>query len=227
MKRVYTGVYAAVLVLLCASCGLETYYVLEPPTGSVRLGSTDPVENYLSFFPNSQANVGLVQFRGVDVYYRLYNNYDRMLSDYNSINAVNTEYSDTAARRLISLGFVPLSSQPSRDPLISRNENGEVRVRFFTEGSGNDAYRSSVTLNGTEIAQPMRYQLGKGFDFFDSNDQFDADKGPEEKDADVYISGSARNIWYVSAYAIAVGRDENYTTFYSEVFHMGWVSIQK
>lgn len=216
----------SILAFFLAACGIDVYYMLEPPTGNYRTPE-DPAERYLEFNTNYNANTELLPvYQGVMVYYRLYNSESQMNSDISSINASNSEYSSNGANKMISIGYQPLRSQKSGGDFVAR-QSGIVQIRFFTEGQSATPYKAAINLNGNPIDIPLRYNKADGFDFFSDNDDIKDDEPTEESDPpDAYTGGTEQNIWYLNAYAVSFGRDENFTNLYSQLLHLGYITIQ-
>lgn len=97
--------------------------------------------------------------------------------------------------------------------LTSVNGGGEVTDEALSSGSYKEYY-------------PIRDVEKKNFDFGVKNSEGQYDY-PAEGDVDVNYSSSAsqENIWYVNLYAVSVGRDNSFTTYYSDVLHLGAVAI--
>lgn len=218
---------APFLFFFCA-CGIDVYYMLEPPTGQLYTMNRDPATRYLTFNTNAAANTDLGDvYQGVKVYYRLYNSESQMNSDISRINSANSEYSSNGANRMISIGYQPLrirhAGTGQEEELLVR-DSGQVRIRFYTEGQSNAPHPAAITHNENTIGVPLRYAKDDGFDFFSDDDRIRSDT-PEDGDVDAYTGGTETNVWYVNAYAVSYGRDASWTDLYSELLHLGYITI--
>lgn len=226
--------------ILFTTCGLDTYYTLSPPTGPIHTvdqNNTDPDQNYLSFTSAVNTNPDTsFRFLGTAVYYRIYASVSTMLSHRASISAVNTssDYS-AAANRMISYGYQQLyTSDGSIQPLISA-EGRKVEIRLtnnqesVSTGIGNTA---QITVDSSFYKTPRR-ALGtnKTFDFgrydkeslgYTPKDKYTP---PTSGDEDFENGTVENNKYYVTMYAVAVGRDTTYTTYYSNVLYLGSIVI--
>ncbi|AEE17139.1 hypothetical protein Trebr_1717 [Treponema brennaborense DSM 12168] len=206
------------------SCGLDTYYYLEPPIiGSYVEKPVDPENRIFSFY--TVQNTGNADvFLGTAVYYKIYNNESLVKSDMASVSSVNLQYSDAAMNRLRSLKYSPLASGQIGDEVLILKSFGStsVRIRLFSE---ND-YSATVTIGGTDYGIPLRTPLMKGFSFYPEND---AAPVPAQGDSDVSYSASptSADTWYVAAYAVSTGMNTELSPVYSQVLPLGYIMISK
>lgn len=241
MKKNFFILASSVLLafILFTTCGLDTYYTLSPPTGPIHTvdqSNTDPDQNYLSFTSAVNTNPDTsFRFLGTAVYYRIYASVSTMLSHRASISAVNTssDYS-AAANRMISYGYQQLyTSDGSIQPLISA-EGRKVEIRLtnnqetVSTGIGNTA---QISIDSAFYKTPRR-ALGtnKTFDFGRLGkvgqplpDEYYT--APAVGDEDFENGTADENKYYVTMYAVAVGRDTTYTTYYSNVLYLGSIVI--
>lgn len=218
------------------TCGLDTFYTVAPPTTVIHepvYTSTDFASNYFHFRSaiNSTSDSSF-NFLGTAVYYRIYASYSTMLSRQSSISAVNTssDYS-AAAVRLVSYGYQQLNtSDGSIQPLIAA-QGAEVLIRLSNYGEEKDQkneYRAQISAIGKIPRRSVG--VGKSFDFgryniskYSSNrDQY---APPVSGDEDFESGTVENNKYYVDMYAVALGRDTTYTTYYSQVLHLGSIPI--
>ena len=220
------------------TCGLDTYYYLNPPPAYLwypSVSMADKAQKYFDFYPATYTSSdSSFLFLGTAVYYRIYANLSTMNSHISSISSVNTssDYS-AAAIRMIGYGYQQLyTSDGSVQPLISSlYKNVSVRIRLtnnvesVSSGIGNAA---QITV----INKVPRRALGvnKTFDFGRYEDPaYAAHKDnyapPVSGDEDFEAGTVTDKKYYVNMYAVAVGRDTTYTTYYSNVLHLGSIMI--
>ncbi|MBO7122940.1 MAG: hypothetical protein J6V90_06630 [Treponema sp.] len=237
MKNKFFLIASSVLSLFfLTTCGLDTYYTLSPPPAYLwypSISITDKAQKYFDFYSATNTNTdGSFRFLGTAVYYRIYASQQTMNSHISSISSVNTssDYS-AAAIRMIGYGYQQLyTADGSIQPLISV-EGARVRIRLtnnlesVSTGIGNSA---QITI----INKIPRRALGvnKTFDFGRYEDsryaaQKDNYAPPVQGDEDFESGTVSDKKYYVNMYAVAVGRDTTYTTYYSNVLHLGSIVI--
>lgn len=247
----YSFLLVASLCLFFA-CGLESYYVMDRSPSAVNVPvytSDDPVGKYFEFYAAQNSNVGNDEFRflGTRVYYKIYSSASTMTSNHNSIEAVNdsTNYS-AAAERMLNYGYQELyaAERGSVTPLVPNGQEGaRVRIRLtnYYEGNASDeAWWSNmarieiIPSQGDEAVTRYVPRRSRGqnysFDFGRygkseySNTRINYD-APASGDEDFSGSPPSDNKYYVDMYAVAVGRDTTFATYYSNVEYLGSVTI--
>lgn len=227
------------LLVYFGACGLDAYYTLSPPVTvnhPVIYTANDPAEKYYGFTTARNSDLDSFRVLGTAVYYRIYASASVMLSHTSSISAVNTssDYS-AAANRMISYGYQQLyTSDGSVQPLLSV-EGARVNIRLtnnqetVADGIENMA---QISIEPTGYYKTPRRSLGinKTFDFgrYDISrysDKRDNYTPPASGDEDFESGTVTDKKYYVNMYAVAVGRDTTYTTYYSNVLHLGSIVI--
>ena len=230
------ALFAAASMIFFGACGLDTFYTVSPPTTVIHepvYTSSDFTSNYFHFRSATNATSDTsFNFLGTAVYYRIYASSSTMLSRQSSISAVNTSSDYTAAAsKLISFGYQQLNtSDGSIQPLISA-EGVEVTIRLCNYGEAtleNNEYRARIS----PITKIPRRSIGnnKTFDFGRYNiskysGERDMYAPPASGDEDFEAGTVENNKYYVDMYAVALGRDTTYTTYYSQVLHLGSIPI--
>lgn len=183
------------------------------------------------------------QFLGTAIYYRIYNNYETMNSDISAISTKisSTNEADAATYIMETKKYQPLrASGTSNDPLIPANKtdtNDTVYIRL-TNYQSEEMFSARILVGdgcesgsgGTNYGVPLR-NVTENYNFDFGRKQGSENKKviPQSGDADVTISSTAKasGVWYVALYAIGVGRDESFTTSYSNALHLGAVAISE
>lgn len=244
----------SLLILFClgffSSCGLdEVTYVSEPSvTSNSPLYSNS---DYLTWYSDfTTAEIGQANsFIGTDVYYKIYNNYSTLVSQRNSILAVNTaSNSSSAATRMIeSYTYQPLGTNRGSDTVFvtKSGTNSRIKIRLKTykgneSYSGSDMYTRRACIIGGRFGTdgsfvPYRNGNSKSFDFFnDANnnvaDSTNTNVEPNLGDADYNHSSSASeaNTYYVQMFAVGVVFDSGtLSNSFSLVLDLGSVPIRK
>lgn len=228
-KKGYQGIlYILVsfsLILFFSSCGLPVYYIIYPP---VNAGT--PSENaetrYFSFKTADEQNKTSDIYRGIDVYYKIYNNEQDCASDRQQIQTVNSEFSQSGFNKMQSLGYAKLSSEPkldnSSDVLFDKEDSDHfIKIRLFDEGS-EDRYEAgfeSDKISFNTGSEPIRLN-GNSF-------QFDKENPPEQGDADYKHNEEGSDYFWVAAFAVSVGRDGFFQAYYSSLLPLGSIKIPK
>lgn len=211
------------LILLLVSCGLETFYYLDPPLADAEIANPeDPAERVFTF--KTAKNIDSADiFKGTSVYYRLYNSFSAMTSNRSTIANINEEYSDAAMNRMISLGFQPISVDNIE--LVSTKDDGSVtvQIRLFNE----NIYKAEVVVNDKNKGEPLRMPIRKGFSFYpveeETEDEYPV---PTSDDEDTNYSSDGESTWYVLAYAVSVGTSLELTPVYSQVTPLGYLAVE-
>lgn len=213
------------LVLFFSSCGLPVYYIIYPP---VNPGSPTDIQDgrYFSFKTADQVNKTTDIYRGIDVYYKIYNTENDRNLDIQQIQAVNSEFSQSGFNKMQSLGYAKLSSEPklhnSSDVLFDKEDSDHfIKIRLFDEGSEDNRYEAGFKINDivSSGSKPIRSN-GKNFQFDDKNP-------PEQDDADYKHNVGESDSFWVTAYAVSVGRDGFFQAYYSSLLPLGSIKIPK
>ena len=239
--------------ILFVSCGLDTFYYLEPPKTdghTTKYTSNDRPQLYFSFLTNEEGDnsdygSSDFSFLGTEVYYKIYNNYSAMVSAQSSIDSLNSSSDVSAAATNIinSRNYKTLLfSSYNQTPLIpEKNDDRYVYIRLNSiKGSaeysavvcyGTSAMESYVSGSSgvTLIGKPLRNVSsgsGYGFDFKKTDND---NPLPVSSDEDVSWSSSSSEdgVWYVDMWAVSVGRDSSYSPSYSKLLHLGSISIRE
>lgn len=204
------------------SCGLDTFYYLDPPLADAEIANPeDPAERVFTFQTASNSSSSDI-FKGTSVYYRLYNNFSTMTSNRSTIANINEEYSDAAMNRMLSLGFQPISVDDIE--LVSTKSEGvvNIEIRLFDENE----YKAEVLVDGINKGEPLRMPLRKGFSFYPVEDwKENIYPLPTEEDEDTSYSNGGGDTWYVLAYAVSVGTSLELTPVYSQVTPLGYLAV--
>lgn len=238
-------------LLLIAGCGLEEFPVLEQPSsvsGETSYLSSDYTKRYFSF-RTSEANnsaSSTLNFRGTEVYYKIYNNLSTMASAQNAINTLNTSTNSTAAATAIKETYAYKTlklSEGSITPLIrSKGHTQYVYIRLTDYND--EMFRSAICVNSENESIEMykdeyslQYEGKKVYPrrSFDSKYTFnfggentETDKVPKEGDEDVNWSSTPteQGKWYIDVYAVSVAMNTTtWTEYYSTVLHLGSITI--
>ncbi|MBR0031161.1 MAG: hypothetical protein IJP61_02570 [Treponema sp.] len=237
------------LGIFCA-CGLdEVTYVSEPSvTNNSPLYYNSDYLTWYSDFTTAESNQA-ASFIGTDVYYKIYNNYSTLVSQRNSILAVNTASNGTSAatRMIESYTFQPLGTNRGSDTVFvtKSGSNKRIRIRLKTykgneSYSGDDMYTRRACVIGGKFGTdgsfvPYRNGNSKSFDFFnDANnnvsDPTNTNVEPVNGDSDYNHNSSASetNTYYVQLFAVGVVFDSNtLSNSFSLVLDLGSVPIRK
>lgn len=218
--------FFVIISLFLCSCGLDVFYYLEPPYDAV-MPTEDPVSHLYQFKTADTQNDSVEFYKGTQVYYRIYSNVSTLNSHISSINTVNKDYSDAGFNKLLSYGYKPMKSDQNETlflPNINNNLKIEIRLTKTTLDKG---YEVGIFKNSVKIAIPNRYDSSINDEsIFDFDEESENENIPLETDLDYeYVSGATE--WYVNAYAVSMGIDSSYSSFYSKVLHLGNIKFTK
>ncbi|HUH43847.1 MAG TPA: hypothetical protein VLZ44_01630, partial [Treponemataceae bacterium] len=224
-KKGYQGIlYILVsfsLILFFSSCGLPVYYIIYPPVNADPPSET-PDGRYFSFKTADEQNFTSGIYRGIDVYYKIYNNKEKCDSDTNQIQAVNSDFSQSGFNKMQSLGYAKLIS---KDPLHTESDilfkketiDATIKIRLFDEGDYKAGFKSDI-VHFNPKSKPIRSN--------EKNFQFD-EYVPAQDDAD-YTHNKKEDesdFFWVAAFAVSVGRDGFFQAYYSSLLPLGSIKI--
>jgi len=234
----FTLVLTGCFLFLTTSCGLDEFYFVESPYYYRSQPSYDSpyTENYFSFYTYESSMSDYLDvsspFRliGTDVYYKIYSSYDSMVSERSSLNSAASNNDSSAASKLIdSYKYMPLKyeGQSSAVLIPATGSNQEIYIRL--SNYQNDSFKAKIVIGGEDAGVPRRNNGKSGAYSFDFGRSGDADKVPDSDDTDVKYSSSSTSDgkWYVSMFAVALGRDSSYSITYSNIFYLGTVCIDQ
>jgi hypothetical protein len=207
------------------SCGLESYHVLEPPIRlEYYLGSDEAQFHYFVFRTMESGENDSYIFQGTTVYYKIYTNSATLTSERSSIDNANIQYSANGFNQLTRLGYQELDTAVHDNLLVPQTGVGrEVNIRLFDELS----WSAEVKIDGSTRGKPLRRSINRGFNFFASAEAEQAQNPiPVAGNPDANFSGTPDGNYYVNAYAVSVGRDDYFTNIYSQLIHLGYITIK-
>lgn len=238
-----------ICLFLCPGCGLETLYYLDAPfqrqtkpTVSDSGDAASYTEAYFDFYTNENQKVDEnLKYLGTAVYYKIYNSYSTMNSHISSVSSISSSTNSSSAfPRLQSYGYQELGTKDMNgnerniSPLIpaeSSNQRVVIRLTNYQDPDQSSAewneyaYRAKIVINNVEKYVPMRNDSTKSFDFGRKNSSGDYDNPKSGEDDVNYGTASKDDVYYVTLYAVAVGRDNSFTNYYSNVLYLGSVAI--
>ena len=220
------------LILVFTGCGLDTFYVIEPPSvyHETTYSNLDESENYFEFYTVEDDYDG-VTFLGTEIYYKIYDSTSKLSSEYANINSAasnETTANQSASRLIETYKFQPLrsSDNPGANILIPNKGTGrKITVRL----SNYHDYKAEFTVDGTQLGVPVRsIPKNPSFSFKELTSTPDLlPKAGDNADADYGYSTTTEEIkeYYVSLFAVSVAQDITYAWLYSNVVALGSVTI--
>ena len=237
------------------ACGLDEFYELDPPVRCNNQPDTDTefASRYFEFTTNEtgENNKNYIdpsssfKFLGTAIYYKIYNNLEKMQTDITQISALinSTNYSNAVSKIRETLSYQELGTvkiedtqrkETSINPLISaQGKNRTVYIRL-TNYQDTKEFSARILIDNEPLKAgdfelyPSRSGSNKSFDFGRTEDDKEVHVEPSQGDVD-FVYGTftepENKKYYVNMYAIAVGRDTTYTNYYSNALHLGSVSI--
>lgn len=256
-KNLISFIFCMILGIFVSSCGLEVVYIIQEPTITYNdplCTSSDSLTWYFNFkTADSSQNEETkeLSYSGTDIYYKIYNNSSNLLSQRNSILAVNTASNGSAAatRMIETYTYQQLgTSEKTENSVFFAGHDNEIVVLRLKNQNGSDnseinysqnaciGYKKNGESNYTyETYIPYRNsgEGTKSFDFFDcdeDNKNGNRDVEPVEGDADYYYSStfSEENCYYVQLFSVArAWNTSTVSPVYSLVLDLGSVPIKK
>lgn len=237
-KRIIFSVFAGIACLFFFTCGIPVYYVIEPPVAEhiPTEDSTDASQRYFGFTCPYSASSENSEFSllGTGIYYRIYDSREAMESDISTISSRNSEYSENGFLKMIELNYHQLFSVPRNFPVIKRITSSRA-VELWLCDETEQAGLYDVSNDGrTRLSVPVRSGAeSSGTADENSGFQFTSSYYPRFGDSDTKFSivtanteiNDYPNEWYVSLYAVSIGRETNLSQHYSSVLHLGKLKI--
>lgn len=231
-------------LLFVSGCGLDTYYVINPPDTVIHepiYSSIDTGSQYFEFY-TKEATYNGIRFLGTDVYYKIYGSSSQMETEYRNIitTANNAETAVNAPSRLIdTYKYKTLETSASFGSQVFIPATGSdrlVKIRLSdSDATDNPTYAAEVLVDGalpggaSSTVIPYRNITTVGgaaptFSFARLAGS-SPDLLPKNDDADVNYNSANGNDFYVCMFAIAVAQDMTYAQLYSNVLYLGSVKI--
>ena len=240
---------AGCLILFNSGCGLDVFYVIEAPNRVI----SEPIytnqsqdQQYFEFETKEISYEG-IKFLGTEVYYKIYDNSSRLVSEYGNINSIATSENtanQSADRMIDNYKFQPLRSSNNTGANILIPDEGinrKVRIRLsnynvyeaeysISEIEYDDKGNKRLKNNGAPVKQgiPVRYiSKNPTFSFKELIGTDFLPKGGDNGDDDYSYTNTNSDIkeYYVSMFAVAIAQDTSYSRQYSNVVYLGSVTI--
>ncbi|HKL84749.1 MAG TPA: hypothetical protein VJ861_00270 [Treponemataceae bacterium] len=253
------NLYRPFLILFCSclllftGCGIDNYIFLYPIDQILNnpSGSQDLLTQYFHFRTVDEKNADNdpVNFKGYEIYYRIYNNKSTLNQDISSISTFagnNAGLIFNWLKETKKYHRLSCVTNPFVIPLIpTSNTNRDVYIRLkdydntvlsgvfvgnLQINSPADQAEKLLLLNGTsaDFGLPLRTDADGTSIKDNSRYFFDYDEINLE-DSDVTYTTSSENEgnWYVQAYVFAYGSDSSYNSIYSSFFSLGYITIKQ
>lgn len=249
MKKAYNTIKYLILlsVVMClfifnTGCGLDTFYIIEAPQSIIHspiYNSIDASDRYFEFWTNESNDMEGFTFLGTEVYYKIYNSTSTMLSEINVLQTLSsdTDKSATAADKMINpesnsgYGYKALkvTGNDSVPLVLPADSNQRVYIRL-SDYQAVEEYSARVLINGNYVngaaskTVPVRNISDRNTFNFGRNGS--KDKKPLTDDEDTKLSSSITDSkYYISMFAVGVGRDATYANIYSNILYLGSITI--
>lgn len=219
------------------SCGLDTFYILDPPKNILHQPSYTNIEkiyNYFEFETNENGFDGSFKFTGTDVYYKIYNNHTTMQSEVDRIiTLADSETNSSSAidylinKDKYSYSKLIYEGNTSGTLVPYKNKSRKVRIRL-TDFQNEVENSSRITIDGAFVGIPLRNSSDKlTFNFGRNSIDYEINKIPVDSDDDVKLSSSSSvsGEWYVAMFAVASGWDTTFAPINSVPLYLGSVTI--
>ncbi len=245
-RRCFLTVCSLWPCLFFAACGLDQFYLLEEPTvvyNEVYASTDDYMKWYVDFLTNETMNSdyypskkNAFTFLGTEIYYKIYDSTTTLSSHKKRVEDVNkSEYYSNAATLLTeTFKYQTLGTNVGgwASPFVECTEkNTRVRIRLMSYDDTNDDLKAGVRFDGVDKGVvPRRNDNRYSFDFFNKAEETPRESNvePADGDSDYWRTGTGSpEAYYVQLYAVAVGRNNNFTPSYSLVLDLGTIPILK
>lgn len=224
------------------SCGLDTFYIIEPPVSNIHqpiYNSIDASDRYFEFWTNESSDMEGFIFLGTEVYYKIYNSSSTMISEVNVLQTLSSDIdkSATAAEKMINpptnggYGYKALKIAGNDSvPLVApADSNQRVYIRL-SDYQAVEEYSARVLVNGSYLngssAKTIPVRNNSDRNTFNFGRNGPKDKRPLTDDEDSKLSSSISDTkYYISMFAVGVGRDSTYANIYSNILYLGSICI--
>lgn len=187
--------------LFLCSCGLDEYYVIEPPS-ALREPGVDTADQNEMFYQFSVPAVSIsassqIAMKGTAVFYALYNDSSKLISDLSRIRTANKEYSEN--------GYNAMKSSTTTYQMMN-----------FTTGNSSSEY-----LNTTASAESYKIEMN-AFTVLPGDTMINL-RTTRGSDSSIFQTGITKpdsGDWYMCAFAVSVG-DVSLQTHYSALAPLG------
>lgn len=242
IKNFLILLFAGSFFVLTLSCGLDTYEVIYPPYAVSNLPEItdyDSIQDFVhkdfTFTTKENVTYSEVKLLGTDVYYKIYNNYNEMISERSTLINLSesAEYSNNSAVKMMTMttsgdyGYQKLKTIESKNEFLIPADGADrivvIRLSNYLEYEAKLEIEGSSIIGGKKLI-PCREKNNRTFDFGrDGNN----DGIPLEGDDDYNYSSttSYNGYYYIPLFAVSVARDTTYTQQYSKIVYLGTVII--
>ena len=236
---VFPALPVCLLILFLCACGIDNYIYLYPVTTYLNWPDTnDEIRNYCAFRTSDTANNSSASgyFQGFEVYYRIYRNLTTLESERLRIDSYNEDESTQAMAfdyMTSTYNYKRLagSHRLSEYPLIpGASSNRDVYIRLYNTVNSSITAGIKVYESGEnstlllDCGIPRRTVGG----ITRNNDDYSF-KIEYIKNGDDDVSWSSTTTedgkLYAQFYVAAYGYDESFQSIYSELFSLGYITL--
>lgn len=256
MKKILSGILIALFFSMTfLSCGLDTFYVVNPPvdnssSGHASVTNDTPEQNYVDFYSNeNQAND--FRFDGTYIYYKIYQSSQRCTEIIAKIEKNNNDTSSTSAYSVLEnqsyqqLYYIrPGSTTAEPYRVVSSNPRAEgnlvyVKIRLTDNLAVSELPGDNLTAayiqegrdsNAVIMGVPAREISGSSpklfnFGWHSKSEYSDSCAEPLTDDNDKDITTSSERWYYVDLWATGVGFDTTFIPYHSQLIHLGVIKV--
>lgn len=238
-------VFTACFIILNTSCGLDNIMYLYGPSVNAppvySASNTIPYTNRVFQFTTNPRDSTQGDFAviGTDVYYKLYANLTTCTNEYSALNTManseSTKY-NSASSLINSYKFQKLSIERTdggrNDEAFIEHDGSlntvTIRLTTYLQQPTSADFTAFVRFNDTAVGIPIRYYGNRYFDFKRNATNYNAplpNTSSFEDDVSTNTSATESGKWYITLYAVTVGRDNAFTPMYSPIVHLGTLAI--
>ena len=236
-KKLFIYILVKCLLLINIGCGIDVFLMIDSPanvSNKPEFGNTEYKNDYFEFYTNE---TGDTTFIGTSVYYKIYDSTSTLSTEVGSLTSIanDVENNYNAPYKLIDedkYNYKQLLADGINSatliPYTGKNRKVYIRLSDYL---GMEEYSAQIKvddlpLNG-EKTIPLRDIATKSSFNFTGTSEYN--KIPASDDVDTKFSSTSQSndVWYVAMFAVAVGKDTNYTPVYSNILYLGAVTIDK
>lgn len=204
--------------LFLCSCGMEHFYLIEPPVIVSEPAESSDYQSHVSVFitkDKKNAQYTDIRIYGTAIFYRIYGSIETMRSEVESIRSVNTEYTESGYNRMQNYGYKEMIPR-----IPFGTEDKTVTIRLSTESvySAGAYYTDSSNASPTSLSSPRRTG---GIGTFTFTSQYK----PAVDDIDAKVTSDVSK-WYVPVFAVTYGEGTDSVQHYSQLEYLGYFTIE-
>ncbi len=223
------------LFFVNVSCGLDVVSIVLEESDNVALeGERPTIESGFSestFEFSTHTITDPYSFGRTYIYYKIYNSSSVLESEVNSLTNLTKDSANTLMGS--NYNYKPLQikthdgEKENTSGLEFENAAHNIKIRLTTYDDSIEEFTAGIWVDDVKKGEPVRsvrynpFDFGRNSEYIPQPGEDDTKNFTENKDE----TASDYNVFYVALFAYFMLLDDNYTTIYSPIKHLGTVKI--